>query len=171
MLWSCVRQRKVLQFYANGNYRSFWSKLVSTPWQYVSRWTKYEVLSISCIWFFNNSRVLFSFPNTNIIPCQISFNKFIYASQNPTGLRQERPPHLRDGIHPAMKERGRAIPDTKSIPIVERQKYPPPRIIEGRVSVKMLIFSSSILFLEKNRYFWSKKSIWPLQCRVLSFFT
>lgn len=53
-----------------------------------------------------------------------------------TGLRQERPPHLRDGLHPAMRERGRAIPDTQTIPIIERQKYPPPKIVEGRVSVK-----------------------------------
>ncbi|KAL5288149.1 hypothetical protein ACFFRR_008786 [Megaselia abdita] len=49
-----------------------------------------------------------------------------------SGLRQERPPHLRDGLHPAMRERGRAIPDTQTIPIIERQKYPPPKIVEGR---------------------------------------
>lgn len=35
-----------------------------------------------------------------------------------------------------MRERGRAIPDTQTIPIIERQKYPPPKIVEGRVSVK-----------------------------------
>ncbi|XP_031620552.1 chromatin-remodeling ATPase INO80 isoform X2 [Contarinia nasturtii] len=34
-------------------------------------------------------------------------------------LRQERPPHLRgDHIHPAMIERGRAIPNTQTVPIV-----------------------------------------------------
>lgn len=54
------------------------------------------------------------------------------------GLRQERPPHLRpDGIHPAMRERGRAIPVTSTVPIVTEEKPLPstaPRIIEGRVS-------------------------------------
>lgn len=35
-----------------------------------------------------------------------------------------------------MRERGRAIPDTQTIPIIERQKYPPPKIVEGRVSVR-----------------------------------
>ncbi|KAL5288147.1 hypothetical protein ACFFRR_008786 [Megaselia abdita] len=52
--------------------------------------------------------------------------------QDELSLRQERPPHLRDGLHPAMRERGRAIPDTQTIPIIERQKYPPPKIVEGR---------------------------------------
>jgi len=53
-------------------------------------------------------------------------------------LRQERPPHLRpDGIHPAMRERGRAIPATTTVPIVAEEKQVPstaPRIVEGRVS-------------------------------------
>lgn len=53
-------------------------------------------------------------------------------------MRQERPPHLRpDGIHPAMRERGRAIPAASTVPIVMEDKPIPstaPRIIEGRVS-------------------------------------
>lgn len=53
------------------------------------------------------------------------------------GLRQERPPHLRSGqIHPAMIERGRAIPNTQSVPIVDRPQraQDAPQIIDGRVS-------------------------------------
>lgn len=53
-------------------------------------------------------------------------------------LRQERPPHLRgDHMHPAMIERGRAIPNTQSVPIISDK---PARsqdhvtIIDGRVS-------------------------------------
>lgn len=52
-------------------------------------------------------------------------------------MRQERPPHMRTGhIHPAMIERGRAIPNTPSVPIVERTQraQDAPTIIEGRVS-------------------------------------
>lgn len=54
------------------------------------------------------------------------------------GLRQERPSHLHpDSVYQAMRERGRAIPATPTIPIVERKSSPsnpPPRIVEGRVS-------------------------------------
>lgn len=54
------------------------------------------------------------------------------------GLRQERPPHLRSGhIHPAMIERGRAIPNTQSVPIVAdrpQRAQDAPQIIDGRVS-------------------------------------
>lgn len=53
-------------------------------------------------------------------------------------MRQERPPQLRpDGIHPAMRERGRAIPATTTVPIITEEKPIPstaPRIVEGRVS-------------------------------------
>ncbi|XP_055381742.1 uncharacterized protein LOC129612226 isoform X7 [Condylostylus longicornis] len=53
-----------------------------------------------------------------------------------TYLRQERPPHLRpEGIHPAMRERGRAIPNTQTVPIIDRARSSrdaPPRIVEGR---------------------------------------
>ncbi|XP_075165634.1 RIC3 acetylcholine receptor chaperone isoform X2 [Haematobia irritans] len=51
-------------------------------------------------------------------------------------LRQERPAHLHpDSVYQAMRERGRAIPATPTIPIVERKSSPsnpPPRIVEGR---------------------------------------
>ncbi len=61
------------------------------------------------------------------------------------GLRQERPPHLRpDGIHPAMRERGRAIPATATVPIIPEDKPIPstaPRIVEGRVSSLQIIIS------------------------------
>ncbi|XP_055854642.1 uncharacterized protein LOC129918235 isoform X2 [Episyrphus balteatus] len=51
-------------------------------------------------------------------------------------LRQERPSHLHpESIYQSMKERGRAIPATPTVPIIERAKStsnPPPRIVEGR---------------------------------------
>ncbi|XP_055854687.1 resistance to inhibitors of cholinesterase protein 3 isoform X8 [Episyrphus balteatus] len=54
----------------------------------------------------------------------------------PGGLRQERPSHLHpESIYQSMKERGRAIPATPTVPIIERAKStsnPPPRIVEGR---------------------------------------
>lgn len=54
------------------------------------------------------------------------------------GLRQERPAHLHpESIYQAMRERGRAIPATPTVPIVERKtspSNPPPRIVDGRVS-------------------------------------
>lgn len=57
---------------------------------------------------------------------------------NNEGLRQERPPHLRTGqIHPAMYERGRAIPETPTVPIVTEKPQrarDPPQYVEGRVS-------------------------------------
>lgn len=46
-------------------------------------------------------------------------------------VRQERPPHLRsEMVHPAFKERGRAIPH-----LDQKASRPPPKIIEGRVSI------------------------------------
>ncbi|XP_053686709.1 uncharacterized protein LOC128736256 [Sabethes cyaneus] len=46
-------------------------------------------------------------------------------------IRQERPPHLRpDTIHPAMRERGRAIPQAGAIH--SERPSSPPRIVEGR---------------------------------------
>ncbi|XP_065369377.1 uncharacterized protein RIC-3 isoform X7 [Calliphora vicina] len=52
------------------------------------------------------------------------------------GIRQERSSHLHpDSVYEAMRERGRAIPATPTIPIVERKSSPsnpPPRIVEGR---------------------------------------
>lgn len=55
------------------------------------------------------------------------------------GLRQERPPHLRaDHIHPAMIERGRAIPNTQSVPIITdkpQRAHDHVQIIDGRVSI------------------------------------
>lgn len=53
-------------------------------------------------------------------------------------LRQERPPHLRgEHIHPAMIERGRAIPNTQSVPIINdkpQRSNDHVTIIDGRVS-------------------------------------
>ncbi|XP_022221605.1 resistance to inhibitors of cholinesterase protein 3 isoform X11 [Drosophila obscura] len=54
----------------------------------------------------------------------------------PGGLRQERPAHLHpESIYQAMRERGRAIPATPTVPIVERKSSPsnpPPRLVDGR---------------------------------------
>lgn len=54
------------------------------------------------------------------------------------GVRQERPPHLRgDHMHPAMIERGRAIPNTQSVPIINdrpQRATDHVQIIDGRVS-------------------------------------
>lgn len=48
----------------------------------------------------------------------------------PSTIRQERPPHLRsEMVHPAFRERGRAIPQTQQTASPSR---PPPRIVEGR---------------------------------------
>lgn len=46
-------------------------------------------------------------------------------------LRQERPPHLRpEMLHPALREKGRAIPQSHVVPkVIEK---------EGRVSVQFL---------------------------------
>lgn len=59
------------------------------------------------------------------------------------GLRQERPPHLRgDHIHPAMIERGRAIPNTQSVPIINdkpQRAHDHVQIIDGRVSFPLEI--------------------------------
>lgn len=59
------------------------------------------------------------------------------------GLRQERPPHLRgDHIHPAMIERGRAIPNTQSVPIINdkpQRAHDHVQIIDGRVSFPLQI--------------------------------
>ncbi|XP_055631411.1 titin-like isoform X4 [Toxorhynchites rutilus septentrionalis] len=47
------------------------------------------------------------------------------------GIRQERPPHLRpETVHPAMRERGRAIPNAGSVHSERPQSAP--RIVEGR---------------------------------------
>lgn len=62
----------------------------------------------------------------------------IYGFCSDAGLRQERPAHLHpESIYQAMRERGRAIPATPTVPIVERKtspSNPPPRIVDGRVS-------------------------------------
>ncbi|XP_020802296.1 resistance to inhibitors of cholinesterase protein 3 isoform X10 [Drosophila serrata] len=56
--------------------------------------------------------------------------------RGPGGLRQERPAHLHpESIYQAMRERGRAIPATPTVPILERKSSPsnpPPRIVDGR---------------------------------------
>lgn len=64
-----------------------------------------------------------------------------------SGLRQERPSSVRqDGIHPAMRERGRAIPTTASVPIVQTPPPEPskPRLVEGRVSLLAKLRKHSI---------------------------
>jgi len=81
---------------------------------------------------------------------KVSLTKFSYFNQThlcsklivwilfEIGLRQERPAHLHpESIYQAMRERGRAIPATPTVPIVERKtspSNPPPRIVDGRVS-------------------------------------
>lgn len=66
------------------------------------------------------------------------FYIYLYGFFFSIGIRQERPAHLHpDSVYQAMRERGRAIPATPTIPIVERKtspSNPPPRIVEGRVS-------------------------------------
>lgn len=65
-------------------------------------------------------------------------HKLIFDFPIDAGLRQERPAHLHpESIYQAMRERGRAIPATPTVPIVERKtspSNPPPRIVDGRVS-------------------------------------
>ncbi|XP_065075563.1 uncharacterized protein LOC135699279 isoform X3 [Ochlerotatus camptorhynchus] len=75
-----------------------------------------------------------TFANMSInIPSQQ--NLFRKRNIGPTvedsSIRQERPPHLRpDTIHPAMRERGRAIPHVGSVHSERPQSSP--RIVEGR---------------------------------------
>ncbi|XP_035906402.1 uncharacterized protein LOC118509628 isoform X2 [Anopheles stephensi] len=59
-------------------------------------------------------------------------NKNVIKDHRGAGIRQERPPHLRpEAMHPAMRERGRAIPQAGSIHGGERPQSTP-RIVEGR---------------------------------------
>ncbi|XP_049295756.1 protein P200 isoform X2 [Anopheles funestus] len=59
-------------------------------------------------------------------------NKNVIKDHRGAGIRQERPPHLRpEAMHPAMRERGRAIPQSGSIHGGERPQSAP-RIVEGR---------------------------------------
>ncbi|XP_076268944.1 uncharacterized protein LOC143201646 isoform X4 [Rhynchophorus ferrugineus] len=61
-----------------------------------------------------------------------SANKQIKPSpaDKTTAIRQERPSHLRpEMVHPAFKERGRAIPQPES---TTRRPGPPPKIVQGR---------------------------------------
>jgi len=71
-----------------------------------------------------------------------------------TGLRQERPAHLHpESIYQAMRERGRAIPATPTVPIVERKtspSNPPPRIVDGRVSYD---FDLQLIFYRRRQRF------------------
>lgn len=83
----------------------------------------------------------------------IFFKPIAYVFNLYVGLRQERPSHVRqDGIHPAMRERGRAIPTTASVPIV--QKPPPepskPRLVEGRVSFLKKLRKHSRFIVQQN---------------------
>uniref|UniRef100_A0A336LPL4 CSON010168 protein n=1 Tax=Culicoides sonorensis TaxID=179676 RepID=A0A336LPL4_CULSO len=66
-----------------------------------------------------------------------TFRKHLKLFTEEMSIRQERPPHLRaDGIHPAMRERGRAIhPSLPTIPITGDRPHVPPinaKIIDGR---------------------------------------
>ncbi|XP_061503069.1 uncharacterized protein LOC1274740 isoform X2 [Anopheles gambiae] len=59
-------------------------------------------------------------------------NKNVIKDHRGAGIRQERPPHLRpEAMHPAMRERGRAIPQPGSIHGGDRPQSAP-RIVEGR---------------------------------------
>nr|XP_036669210.1 uncharacterized protein LOC108009788 isoform X11 [Drosophila suzukii] len=65
------------------------------------------------------------------------YRKQINVYTGEISLRQERPAHLHpESIYQAMKERGRAIPATQTVPILEQRKTspsnPPPRIVDGR---------------------------------------
>ncbi|XP_017838840.1 uncharacterized protein LOC108597046 isoform X7 [Drosophila busckii] len=65
------------------------------------------------------------------------YRKNINLYTGEISLRQERPAHLHpESIYQAMRERGRAIPATPTVPIVEQRKSspsnPPPRIVDGR---------------------------------------
>ncbi|XP_055687871.1 uncharacterized protein LOC129792625 isoform X7 [Lutzomyia longipalpis] len=65
------------------------------------------------------------------------FRKNINLFTGEISIRQERPPHIRpDAIHPAMRERGRAIPSTQTIPIVDRNTPTgipgSSRVVDGR---------------------------------------
>ncbi|KAI8128552.1 hypothetical protein CVS40_1703 [Lucilia cuprina] len=64
------------------------------------------------------------------------YRKSLNVYTGEISIRQERPSHLHpDSVYQAMRERGRAIPATPTIPIVERKaspSNPPPRIVEGR---------------------------------------
>ncbi|XP_017092587.2 resistance to inhibitors of cholinesterase protein 3 isoform X7 [Drosophila bipectinata] len=64
------------------------------------------------------------------------YRKQINVYTGEISLRQERPAHLHpESIYQAMRERGRAIPATPTVPIVERKSSPsnpPPRIVDGR---------------------------------------
>ncbi|XP_034104670.1 resistance to inhibitors of cholinesterase protein 3 isoform X7 [Drosophila albomicans] len=74
-------------------------------------------------------------------PATEPFGPHLYRKQvnlytGEISLRQERPAHLHpESIYQAMRERGRAIPATPTVPIVERKtspSNPPPRIVDGR---------------------------------------
>ncbi|KAH8415826.1 hypothetical protein KR222_001534 [Zaprionus bogoriensis] len=74
-------------------------------------------------------------------PTSEPFGPHLYRKQvnlytGEISLRQERPAHLHpESIYQAMRERGRAIPATPTVPIVERKtspSNPPPRIVDGR---------------------------------------
>lgn len=83
-------------------------------------------------YLFNEMKIQFNLWFCFIFSCIISVTT--------EGLRQERPPHLRgDHIHPAMIERGRAIPNTQSVPIINdkpQRAHDHVTIIDGRVSRK-----------------------------------
>ncbi|XP_055707951.1 resistance to inhibitors of cholinesterase protein 3 isoform X5 [Phlebotomus papatasi] len=67
------------------------------------------------------------------------FRKNINLFTGEISIRQERPLHMHpDAVHPAMRERGRAIPSTPTVPIIEKSApsvapgSPTSHIVDGR---------------------------------------
>uniref|UniRef100_U5EU34 Putative receptor associated protein ric-3 n=1 Tax=Corethrella appendiculata TaxID=1370023 RepID=U5EU34_9DIPT len=75
-----------------------------------------------------------TYPNStlSLIEQNQNFRKRLHVISEEISIRQERPPHLRnEAIHPAMRERGRAIP-TPTVPITGHMPPIPPKVIDGR---------------------------------------
>ncbi|KAL3288613.1 hypothetical protein HHI36_003050 [Cryptolaemus montrouzieri] len=67
--------------------------------------------------------------NFGVPPWRLGVPHIITIRNDSESVRQERPAHVRsEMVHPAFRERGRAIPQTSS------PSRPPPIIVEGRVS-------------------------------------
>ncbi|KAF7273664.1 hypothetical protein GWI33_013611 [Rhynchophorus ferrugineus] len=69
--------------------------------------------------------------NFGVSPWSLGVSHRIHLNVDPAStIRQERPSHLRpEMVHPAFKERGRAIPQPES---TTRRPGPPPKIVQGR---------------------------------------
>ncbi|CAG9764085.1 unnamed protein product [Ceutorhynchus assimilis] len=69
--------------------------------------------------------------NFGVSPWRLGVPHRVNVNLDPD-IKQERPAHLRPGmIHPAFRERGRAIPESETTN-VPKKTGPPPRIVEGR---------------------------------------